>query len=302
MKIIKLCLLLFPLIAFSQQTNNISLSNLSMSKNSKTGALSKGVEITCEQVTMKVNGKVQQTNTFFYDDKIEFSFNNVKGFKKDNAKAYPKMSMEIIKNNNEVVFSNPKLLDGLQGTDLSPLQLYASFKAHLAYGDAHYKLIIKITDAKGTGFFTYEFPFKIRNNSKFLNITFSDNVSVGSIFLWNKTTGEYVKEPTINPNNVYVIVFDNISGLNGDNAKVYPVFSLNLDNFKGHNILNENHLLKQYEVDGIDATEVENNQITGEITFDKDKSSLENPYMFETKLVDKKTNKYIEVKTIFNIQ
>jgi len=302
MKIFKFCLLFLSLIAFSQQTNNLSLSNVSMSKNSKTGALSKGSEITCNQVKIKVNGKEQLTNSFFYDDEIELSFENVKGLKNNEGKVYPKMSMEIIKNNKEVVFSNPKLMDGLQGTDLSPLQLYASFKAHLDYGDVSYKLVIKITDTKGTGFFNYELPFKVSNNSKFLKIKYSDNISIGNVFLWNKTTKKMVTEPTINPNNIYVIAFDNISGLNGNNSKVYPVFSLKLDNFKGHNILNENHLLQQYEVDGIDATQVESNQITGEITFNKDKGSIENPYMFEAKIIDKKTNKYIEVKSVLKIQ
>ena len=300
MKTLPFIALLFPFVLFSQQLDSLSLKNLSFSTNSKTGVSQNGVGITCKQVFIKVNGILHTTNTVYYNDKIEFTFDNIKGFVKKDGKVFPKMALKIINKNKDVVFSNPKLLDGLQGTDLDPLQLFAHFKADLDYNiDNEYTAIFKISDANGNGFYNYKYTFKVITNN-FLNITMSDNVKVDKVFIWNKTKNEMVKEATLNLSDVYIIVFENISGLNEKESNVYPVFSIRIDNYKGHTILDVNHLLSQYEETGIEATFVQKNQITGEITFDK--GSIDNPYVFDAKIMDKKTEKFIEVKAMIHIK
>jgi len=297
MKIFLLMGLFIPFNLFSQETNSVTLKNFSFSSSSS-GTSSNGAGITCEHIYIKINGENQKT--VHYNDKIEISFDDIKGLKKIGNQVYPKMALTIVNAKNEVVFSNPKLLDGLQGTELSPLQLFASFKANLDYeNNNQYTAKIKITDAKGTGFFNYKYTFKVLN-ANFLNIKISDGVKAERIFIWNNTKKEILKKPVFKTNEIYTIVFENITGLNNAQSKVFPMFSMKLDNYKGHTIIDVDHLLSQYEKEGIDAASVAKNQITAKITFNK--GSLDNPYVFEAKIVDAKSNKSIEVKAIVKVE
>ena len=274
----------------------------STSTDLSTGAVSKGKNITCEKVSLKVNGETVKTNEFSYGDEVYFIFDNVAGLKIIDDKTYPKISMKIVRNDSIIEFEEPNLLEDLDGTDMNPLQLKSSFFTRLeATKNDNFKVTIIISDKNSNGTFTYDFPFtvkpiKIQN----LNTQTSNNVKVEEVFMWNKTKGVRVEDTVLDIQNKYALVFDAITGLNHEDTKVYPLLSAYMQDASGKRILDYDHLLQNLEQQGIEAEDIKSNQIYIDIEFNK--IELKNPYLLFAKLQDKKTGEYITVKETFTLK
>lgn len=138
--------------------------NQSVNKDLITGASSRGNGIGCDDVFIEVNGNIKKTNEFIYGDKVNFLFNNISGLKYVDGKVFPGLSMYIVKNKKDTLLSADDLFKNLKdGTDLSPLQLKAKLTARLPHkNNEKYQVLIKIWDKKGTGTFSYEMPFIVK--------------------------------------------------------------------------------------------------------------------------------------------
>ncbi|WP_456462024.1 hypothetical protein [Lutibacter sp.] len=272
----------------------------STKKDLTTGAVIKENNLKCTGVTIKQNTKIVKTNTFSYNDEIVIIFDEVTGLKKQsNNFVYPAMSMSIIKNDKEVIISEPNLLKDLNGTDLTPLQLSASFKASFDYETpGAYKTIIKIWDLKGDGTITYEYPFKLKaaDDEAFI-IQKSEGVIYKNIYLINKSNNKVVGK-VLDVKNTYSLIFEGLKGLNNTDM-VYPDFSVKITDNNGKLVYNYTHLLKQYETVGVDAKLVEKSLFTN-ISFQN--ISIANPYHLTALVKDLKTNNYIQVKSVFELK
>ncbi|WP_457618634.1 hypothetical protein [Lutibacter sp.] len=272
----------------------------STKKDLTTGAVIKENNLKCTRVTIKQNTKIVKTNTFSYNDEIVIIFDEVTGLKKQsNNFVYPAMSMSIIKNDKEVIISEPNLLKDLNGTDLTPLQLSASFKASFDYETSGaYKIIIKIWDLKGDGTITYEYPFKLKaaDDEAFI-IQKSEGVIYKNIYLINKSNNKVVGK-VLDVKNTYSLIFEGLKGLNNTDI-VYPDFSAKIVDNNGKLVYNYTHLLKQYETVGVDAKLVEKSLFTN-ISFQN--ISIANPYHLTALVKDLKTNNYIQVKSVFELK
>ena len=274
----------------------------STSTDLSTGAVSRGKNITCEKASMKVNGETVKINEFSYGDEVYFIFDNVAGLKIIDDKTYPKISMKIVRNDSIIEFEESNLLEDLDGTDMNPLQLTASFFTRLeATKNDNFKVTIIISDKNSNGTFTYDFPFtvkpiKIQN----LNSQTSNNVKVEEVFMWNKTKGVKVENTVLDTQDKYALVFDAITGLNHDDTKVYPLLSAYMQDASGKRILDYEHLLQNLEIKGLEAEEVKSNQIYIDIEFNE--IEFKNPYLLFAKLQDKKTGEYITVKETFTLK
>lgn len=287
---------LFAIILFS--CNSVQSTSTDLT----TGAVSKGKNISCEKISIRVNGESVKTNNFSYGDEVLLTFDNIEGLKKIDNKTYPIMSMKIVRNDTIVEFDNPNLLKDLNGTDMKPLQLTASFFARLeADENDNFKVSIIISDKNSDGTYTYDFPFTVKPvNEQHLKVQMSNNVKVEDIFMWNKTKGVRVKDNVLNTNNKYALVFDVITGLNHEDTKVYPLLSAYIQDASGKKILDYEHLLQNIENSGIEAADIKTNQIYIDIMFNE--INIKNPYVLKAILQDKKTGEIINVEGSYTLK
>ena len=209
--------------------------NQSAHKDLSTGAYSRGNGIGCDNVRIEISGTSETRNEFVYGEKVDFVFNDIRGLQNIDGKFYPGMSMHVVKNEKDTILSKPNLLENLkQGTDLSPLQLRAHFRALLPYeNEEDYKVFVKIWDQKGEGTFTYELPFTVAGNN-LLKIQ-NDGIEYSNIYLWNESSEQPVYHPNVNFKDLYILILEGIEGLSEENGKVYPIFSIELmDNHYHH--------------------------------------------------------------------
>jgi len=271
--------------------------NQSVSTDLTTGAYSRGDGIDCDAVYIEINGKEDKRNEFVYGENVTLVFNTINGLIKSYNKSYPGLSMHIIKNNKDTVYSEPNLLGNLDnGTDLTPLQLRSSFRTALPYkNNEKYKSYVQIWDKKGEGAFTYELPFTVKQNDL---LTIENNgIAYSNIYLWDETLKQPIFESTINADHLLILILENIEGLELINDKVFPVFSLDIIDNKGKKLLSEANLLSKFENEGVNLTDLK--QLIAKITFPDGK--INNPCQLTAKLKDKNSSKEINITTALNI-
>jgi len=285
--------LLIAIITFSSCQFNQSVNTDLI-----TGAYSRGDGIGCDDVNIEINGKVEKRNKFIFGEKVNLIFNNISGLTNSDSKTYPGLSMYIVKNEKDTVLSEYNLLKSLDnGTDLYPLQLQANFKTALPYQNKEKsKAYINIWDKKGNGKFTYELPFTIKEND-LLNIE-NNGIEYSNIYLWNETVKQVVFDNNVNSENLYILILNDIEGLEVNNEKVFPIFEIDLIDNNGNKILSSPNVLSDFENEGMNPKDLKN-QLTVKITFPK--GNLNNPFKLIAKLKDKNSTKEINVTTELKI-
>ncbi len=269
--------------------------NQSTNKDLITGAYSRGDGLGSDDVIIEVNGKPKNTSTFVFGEKINFIFNDIRGLSRDGGKVFPGLSVSIVKNDKDVVLSYPDLLEHLEsGTELSPLQLRAYFDSGFPYrNNEKYKVLVKIWDKKGDGTFSYELPFTIEEN-RFLALK-PNGIHYKNIYLWNESLKQVVFSEEIDSDSVLMLILEGLDGLQEIEQKVYPIFQLELVDSKGNAIISSPNVLANIENEGIDAEEFRNGKLPVTITFSK--GNLNNPYRLSAVLIDKNSDKRIDIET-----
>lgn len=285
--------LLIAIITFSSCQFNQSVNT-----DLTTGAYSRGDGIGIDDIIIEINGEADNRNEFVFGEKVNLVFNNVSGLNNSDGKTFPELSMHIVKNEKDTVLSNPNLLKSLNnGTDLSPIQLQANFRTALPnQNNEKYKVFIEITDKKGDGKFNYELPFTIKEND-LLDIK-SNGIEYSTIYLWNETLKQPVFDNNVSSEHLFILILNDIQGLELTDEKVFPVFSLNLTDNDGNIILSNPNLLSAYEETGVNPKDLKN-QVTAKLTFTKGK--INNPCRLNAKLKDKNSSKEINISTELNV-
>ena len=285
--------LLIAIITFSSCQFNQSVNT-----DLTTGAYSRGDGIGIDDIIIEINGEADNRNEFVFGEKVNLVFNNVSGLNNSDGKTFPELSMHIVKNEKDTVLSNPNLLKSLNnGTDLSPLQLQANFRTALPnQNNEKYKVFIEITDKKGDGKFNYELPFTIKEND-LLDIK-SNGIEYSTIYLWNETLKQPVFDNNVSSEHLFILILNDIQGLELTDEKVFPVFSLNLTDNDGNIILSNPNLLSAYGETGVNPKDLKS-QVTAKLTFTKGK--INNPCRLNAKLKDKNSSKEINISTELNV-
>lgn len=293
MQKIKKLSLLIVIITFSS-----CQFNQSVNKDLTTGAYSRGNGIGCDDVVIEINGEAEKRNEFVFGEKVNLVFNNISGLTNSDNKIYPGLSMYIVKNEKDTVFSNPNLLKNLNdGTDLFPLQLQANFRTALPYRNKEkYKVYVDIWDKKGNGKFTYELPFTIKENDLF-NIE-NNGIEYSNIYLWDETINQPVFDNNVNSEHLFILILDDIEGLELSNEKVFPIFSIDLIDNNGNKIISNPNLLSDFENEGVSPKDLKS-QLTAKITFSE--GEINNPCRLIAKLKDKNSSKEINITTELKI-
>ncbi|MCF1422936.1 hypothetical protein [Mangrovimonas futianensis] len=272
--------------------------NQSVEKDLTTGAYSRGDGIGVDDIIIEINGETDNRNEFVFGEKVNLIFNNVTGLTYSDGKTYPELSMYIVKNEKDTVLSNPNLLKSLKNrTELSPLQLQANFITALPnYDNEKYKVYVEITDKKGNGAFSYELPFTVKKND-LLDIK-SNGIEYSTIYLWNETLKQPVFDNEVSSEHLFILILNEIEGLELTNDKVFPIFSIDLKDNNGNEILSNPNLLSAYEEEGVNFKDVKS-QVTAKLTFAK--GQINNPCKLTAKLKDKNSEKEVNISTILNI-
>lgn len=266
--------------------------NQSTKKDLLTGASSRGNGLGSDDVQIEINGKTENRNTYVFGEKVNFIFNDIKGLKEIDGKTYPGMSIYIVKDK-DTLLSEDDLIDPLEdGTNLSPLLLKTHFIAALPITD-NYKVYINIWDKKGDGTFKFEMPFEVEEN-KIIDITAS-NLEYSTIYLWNESKQAPVLDKNIDINDNYILISEKVKGLKNIDGKVYPIFSIDIEDSKGNKILSDPNVLNQYETGGLNAEAFSAGQIPINISFTKGK--IFNPCILTATLTDKNSTNSIHIKS-----
>jgi|TARA_R110000850_G_scaffold203228_1_gene329553 hypothetical protein len=273
--------------------------NQSVKKDLSTGAYSRGDGMGVETVEIEVNDEVDTRNAFVYGEKVNLVFDDVTGLTRLEDKVYPGLSMHIMNNQQDTVFSNTDLLNTLEdGTALSPLQLQAHFFTALPYKDnEEYKVKVTIWDKKGDGTFVYELPFTVKE-SDLLDVN-ARSLDYSSIYLWNETTRQTVVDHTLDSEHVLVLIMEGIEGMETIDEKVFPVFSIDIVDSNGNEILSNPNIFREYLEEGVNARDVKE-QLIAEITFSE--GEISNPCTLTAVLKDQKSAGEITVTTQLDIQ
>lgn len=267
----------------------------SVEANLVTGAVSRGDGLGCDDISMMINGKMATRNVFSYGEKVILVFNDIRGLKTEDGKSFPGLSMYILRNESDTVLSETNLLEELSdGTELSPLQLQASFTAAYPYkGGDEYKVHVLIRDLKGDGSFSYEMPFEIRE-SELLEVN-AYGMEYSVLYLWNESRQQAVIDNRVGQDEVLMLVIEGVSGLESTDGKVFPGFSIEIVDDGGHVILSEPNVLAEYEQEGVDEAGLAEGQVPVTITFDQ--GLIESPCKLTAVMKDLHSDNRIEILT-----
>ena len=268
--------------------------NQSINKDLTTGAYSRGDGIGVDDIAIEINGEIDNRNEFVFGEKVNLVFNNISGLTNSNGKTFPELSMYIVKNEKDTALSNTNLPKSLNdGTDLSPLQLQANFRTALPNrNNEKYKVFIEISDKKGDGKFNYELPFTIKEND-LLDIN-GNGIKYSTIYLWNETLKQPVFDSNVSSEHLFILILNDIEGLELTNEKVFPIFSLDITDNNGNKILSNPNLLSAYEEVGVDPKDLKS-QVNAKFTVTK--GTINNPCKLIAKLKDKNSSKEINIST-----
>ena len=294
MKKIKITALLVTLIVFgSCQFNQSVNSDLS------TGAYSRGDGLGVDDVSIEIFGKKENRNEFFYGEKVDLVFNDITGFVKKDDRVYPKMSIHIVKNEKDTVVSVPNTLENISdGTAIAPLQLRAFFNTAFPHkNNEKYKVYVSIQDKNSDGKFSYELPFTIKE-SGLLKVE-NNGLSYNTAYLWNETLKQPVVDKNVKQDHTFNIILEGINGLEIEGHKVFPIFSIDIEDAKGNKIASDSNLFSQYETSGVNYVDVEQ-QISATIAFTEGK--INNPCTVTAKLKDKKSDKEIVITSELEVE
>ena len=273
--------------------------NQSINKDLITGATSRGDGLGCDDISIQINGKKEKRNTFTFGEKVFFVFDGISGFKQENGKVYPEMSMTVLKKENQMVLSEMSLLNLTEGTNLSPLQLQANLLTNFPHkNNEEYEVQLTIWDTKGEGKFTYNMPFTIVEN-ELINVK-STTIAYTSIYLYNESKNQVVADNKMSAKDKYLLIVEGVSGLKTENGKVFPSLSAHLTDNNGNAIIASPNLLQNNTTNGIDAAAFTKNQMFISLTFNK--NEFFNPCTLKAVLKDTKSGHTLNITTELEIE
>jgi hypothetical protein len=265
----------------------------------KTGIVTKGDGLSCEDVWISVDDQKIDRNTFVYGEMFLMHFSNMEGFKRENGNTFPGMYMWVMGESGDTVFKTEDLYsDYLNGINLSPLLLKANLTVGKPMHSNHkYKVFIKIWDKKDKGMFTAEMPFNIIPNDKI--IIEKNNIVYDEIYLYSSDRDRAVIDGNIEFNETAYLIFEGLSGFTELNGNVFPGLKFQaVDNSK-EIILDYPDLFSEYAETGINAADLKT-QIYVQLKFTP--GQVDNPINCETLLFDKKSKSNIKVSTSINVR
>ena len=126
----------------------------------------------------------------------------------------------------------------------------------------------------------------------------SNGIEYSTIYLWNETLKQPVFDNDVSSEHLFILILNDIQGLELTDEKVFPIFSLDLTDNDGNKILSNPNLLSAYEEVGVNPKDLKS-QVTAKLSFTE--GQINNPCRLNAKLKDKNSSKEINISTELNI-
>ena len=283
---------IFALTAIALLLFNSCTYKKSIEKDLDTGATSVGDGLSCDNITLDVNGEIEARNEFVDGERVTVNFNNMKGLTKVGGKFYFGLSIEIKSKSGKIVEQNDDLFADSKGYDIDPITPMAYFNA--VFNDEmskDYIVKIKIWDKKGKGTFNYELPYSIKEN-QVLSIK-SNGLNPVSVGLFDLTHEFRVGKKQLNQADEYDFRIMGLDGFRVENGKVFIAASLKITDANGKVILNGDNLFSDYIDSGSPAEKV--SELVS-LKFNLGAGKIAAPVSVESVVSDLKTGKSLTVK------
>lgn len=264
-----------------------------------TGLSTAGDGLSCEDVSILSDDNVVRRSTFTFGEVITFKFKNIEGFNEENGAVFPGMSILIRDGENNIVLQNDDVYANYsEGINYSPLVLNAEATlARPIHSGKHYNLQIKIWDKKGDGKFSAEMSFDVKPNDK-ISVS-KNNCNYDEVYLFSEKYNKVITDNSILFGENVFLIFEGVKEFVEETEKIYPGLSLIIWDNEDEVILSNEDLFSDYAQAGIEASEFKN-RVSANFWFNG--SDANNPLSLEAKLWDKKSDKFISVKTTLNLK
>jgi len=227
----------------------------SVEKDLVTGLLSKGNNLSCDNVYLSVDDEKTSKTTFVYGQKFNMNFASIEGFQGENGNVFPGMQIFVTnKSGDTVLQSNDLYQKYTDGLNLSPLLLHADLTvaAPISSG-AEYTMIVNIWDKKGKGTYTGEVDFKVVPN-EYLKVD-ANKVSFNEIYLFSRERGTVISDNKIKFNENTSLIFEGLSGFKEENDLVFPGMSIMARDNDDNAILENDDLFIEYSDSGLSISD-----------------------------------------------
>jgi len=265
----------------------------SVEKNLLSGLLTKGDDLTCDNVYLSVNDEKTSQTTFIYGQKFKMNFADVKGFKGENGNVFPGMQIFIIDNAGDTVLRSDDLYQKhTDGLNLSPLLLHADLTAASPISSGNeYTMIVNIWDKKGKGTFSGEVDFKIVPN-EYLEVD-ANGVTYDEIYLFSRDRRVAIPDNKIKFNENTSLIFEGLTGFKEENDRVFPGMSLMARDNDNNEILNYDDLFVDYSDSGLSKSDFYSGVSS---SFTINTGEYKTPLRFMVTIWDKRSDAKISVK------
>jgi hypothetical protein len=271
----------------------------SVKKDLVSGLTSTGSGLTCEEVYLKVNDERTDRNSFIYGEVVNLVFEDIKGFKQENGKSFPKMQIVVTSFSGDTVFVADNLYsEYTDGMNFSPLQLIGDLTvAAPIKSGAEYLLTVIIKDRKGSGTLASKLKFSVKGNN---DIKIEPlNVSYNEVYIYSQGKEKVINDGIISFDDNIFILAEGLKGFKEENGLVFPGLSFRGTDASGNVILNNEDMFSDYSTTGI-ATSDFNTKISTH--FKLTGSEFNNPLHAEMIIWDKKSSARLKITTDLRVK
>ena len=271
----------------------------SVKKDFVSGLTSTGSGLTCEEVYLKVNEERTDRNSFIYGEVVNLVFEDVKGFKQENSKSFPKMQIIVNSLSGDTVFYADNLYsEYIEGMNFSPLQLTGDLTvAAPIKSGGEYLLTVIIKDRKGAGTYLSKLKFSVKRNDSIKIEPL--NVSCNEVYLYSQGKDKVINDGIISfDDNIYILA-EGLKGFKEENGLVFPGLSFRGTDASGNAILNYEDMFSDYSTTGIAVSDF-NTKISAH--FKLTGSEFNNPLHAEIIIWDKKSSARMKISTDMTVK
>ena len=271
----------------------------SVKKDFVSGLTSTGSGLTCEEVYLKVNDERTDRNSFIYGEIVNLVFEDVKGFKQENGKSFPKMQIIVNSLSGDTVFFADNLYsEYTEGMNFSSLQLTGDLTvaAPIKTG-GEYLLTVTIKDRKGAGIYLSKLKFSVKGNDKIKIEPL--NVSYNEVYLYSQGKDKVINDGVISfDDNIYILA-EGLKGFKEENGLVFPGISFRGSDASGKAIFNYEDMFSDYSTTGIAVSDF-NTKISAH--FKLTGSEFNNPLHAVIIIWDKKSSARMKISTDMTVK
>lgn len=270
--------------------------NKSVKKDLITGLTTKGDGLSCNDVYLTDGENKLNRTEFVYGEKFYVNFNNIKGFKREGAVAFPGMQMIVLNEKNDTVMIGEDLFENqVDGFDMDPLLLTGNLiTASPIHSNKEYAILIKIWDKKGNGTFKAKLKFTVVSNDKI--VVEESNLKYGEIYVYSQEQDKIITNNELTMNETFYMVFEGLNGFSVEDGIVKFGLKVRAKDSQGNVLIDERDLAGEtgYNYAKIAESLPVDLIFTGE--------TINNPVSCEFLVWDKNSENKITVTTELNLK